>query len=77
MTFRFIHTADWQLGKPFANFPPDLAGELSAARFTAIERIAEIATQRGASHVLVAGDIFDSEDLANATLRRALERMAA
>jgi DNA repair exonuclease SbcCD nuclease subunit len=76
MTFRFIHTADWQLGKPFANFPADLAGELSAARFNAIERIAGVAAGHGASHVLVAGDVFDGEDLANATVRRALERMA-
>jgi len=43
MTFTFIHTADWQLGKPFANFPSDLAGELAAARFSAIGRIAAIA----------------------------------
>jgi Calcineurin-like phosphoesterase len=76
MTFRFIHTADWQLGKPFANFPADLAGELSAARFAAIGRIAEIAGTRGARHVCVAGDVFDGEDLPNAILRRALERMA-
>jgi DNA repair exonuclease SbcCD nuclease subunit len=76
MTFRFIHTADWQLGKPFANFPPDLAGELSAARFSAIERIAGIARGNNASHVLVAGDVFDGEDLPNATLRRGLERMS-
>ena len=76
MTFNFIHTADWQLGKPFANFPPDLAGELSAARFSAIKRIAAIAAAHGARHVLVAGDVFDAEDLPNATLRRALERMA-
>jgi hypothetical protein len=76
MTFRFIHTADWQLGKPFANFPADLAGELSAARFSVIGRIAEIAAARGAQHVLVAGDVFDSEDLPNTMLRRALERMA-
>jgi DNA repair exonuclease SbcCD nuclease subunit len=76
MTFRFIHTADWQLGKPFANFPADLAGELAAARFSAVERIAAIAATRGSTHVLVAGDVFDGEDLANATVRRALERMA-
>jgi DNA repair exonuclease SbcCD nuclease subunit len=76
MTFTFIHTADWQLGKPFANFPSDLAGELSAARFSAIARIAAIASKRGARHVLVAGDIFDSEDLPKAVLRRAMERMA-
>ncbi len=76
MTFNFIHTADWQLGKPFANFPPDLAGELSAARYAAIGRIAAIAAARGARHVLVAGDVFDAEDLTNTALRRALERMA-
>lgn len=76
MTFKFIHTADWQLGKPFANFASDLSGELSAARFSAIGRIAAIANSRGARHVLVAGDVFDAEDLSNTTLRRGLERMA-
>ena len=76
MVFRFIHTADWQLGKPFANFPPDLAGELAAARLVAIARIAAVAREKGASHVLVAGDVFDSEGLASLALRRALEHMA-
>jgi len=74
MTFTFIHTADWQLGKPFANFPSDLAGELAAA--AAIGRIAAIAEKRGARHVLVAGDIFDAEDLSTNVLRRAMELMA-
>jgi Calcineurin-like phosphoesterase len=76
MAFKFIHTADWQVGKPFANFPSDLAGELSAARFSAIGRIAEIARGQGAAHVLVAGDVFDADDLPNTTVRRGLERMA-
>ncbi|MGB4866130.1 MAG: DNA repair exonuclease [Hyphomicrobium sp.] len=76
MTFTFIHTADWQLGKPFANFPSDLAGELAAARFSASGRIAAIAEKRGARHVLVAGDIFDAEDLSTNVLRRAMELMA-
>ncbi|NOT71078.1 MAG: DNA repair exonuclease [Hyphomicrobium sp.] len=76
MTFRFIHTADWQLGRAFGNLPPELAGELSGARYAAIARIAGIASANGARHVLVAGDIFDAEDLSNTMLRRALERMA-
>lgn len=75
MTFRFIHTADWQIGKPFARFPSGLAGELAAARLAAIERIAAIARARGAAHVLVAGDVFDSENLAKVDLRRAFERL--
>lgn len=77
MTFRFIHTADWQLGKSFARFPADLAGELSAARFNAIARIAEVAANRSASHILVAGDVFDNDELPSLTVRRAFERMAA
>ena len=76
MTIRFIHTADWHIGKPFRNLPADLAGELSAARLDAIARIAAIARARNASHVLVAGDVFDSDLLEAVVIRRALERMA-
>lgn len=75
MAFRFIHTADWQIGKPFANFPSELAGELAAARLSVIPRIAGIARARGAAHVLVAGDIFDSEKLDTVLLRRTLESL--
>jgi DNA repair exonuclease SbcCD nuclease subunit len=77
MALRLIHTADWQIGKPFGNFPPDLAGELAAARLDAIDTIVRVAGDAGAGHVLVAGDVFDSEALPALTLRRALERMAA
>ena len=76
MTIRFIHTADWHIGKPFRNFPADLAGELGAARLDAIGRIAAIARARDAFHVLVAGDVFDSDLLEAVVIRRALERMA-
>lgn len=75
MAFRFIHTADWQIGKPFANFPSELAGELSAARLSAISRIAGIARARATAHVLVAGDIFDGEKLDTILLRRTLETL--
>lgn len=75
MAFRFIHTADWQIGKPFANFPSELAGELSAARLNAIARIAGIARDRATAHVLVAGDIFDSDKLGSVLVRRTLEHL--
>lgn len=73
MSMRFIHSADWQIGKPFANFPPELAGELSAARLSLVPRIAAVARARDARHVLVAGDIFDSPLIAALLLRRTLE----
>ncbi|MEL6688285.1 MAG: metallophosphoesterase [Pseudomonadota bacterium] len=76
MTFRFIHTSDWQLGKPFGGFEADLAGRLRAERHTAIVRIAEAARQAQARHILVAGDVWDHVTPKNATLRQALDIMA-
>lgn len=73
MSIRFIHTADWQIGKPFANFPSELAGELAAARLSVIPRIAAAARAHGARYVLVAGDIFDSASIETLLLRRTLE----
>lgn len=75
MRFRFIHSADWQIGKPFGNVPSGLAGELSAARLSAIARIAALARARAAAHVLVAGDVFDSERIETLLVRRVLEHL--
>lgn len=71
---RFIHTADWQIGKPFLRFGAK-AEALRAARLDAIERLGRLAVEQGAAHVLVAGDVFDAETPANVTLRGPLERM--
>lgn len=76
MAFTFVHTADWQIGKPFGRFPGDVPGQLRAARLDAIDRLAEVAFGAGAGHVLVAGDVFDSELLGDAALRGCLGRMA-
>ncbi|MEO1787648.1 MAG: hypothetical protein AAFR41_11580, partial [Pseudomonadota bacterium] len=61
MAFRFLHTADWQLGKSFGRFEGDLQGELKAARRDCISRIAALAEARSIDHVVVAGDVWDSE----------------
>ncbi len=75
MPLRFIHTADWQLAKPFANMPSALAGELAAARLGIIARVAAIARAEGAAHVLVAGDVFDGDLIESVVIRRALEQL--
>ena len=77
MGFRFVHTADWQIGRAFRNFEPALAGLLEDARLDCIDQIAAVARSGGARHVLVAGDVYDSPDLATKTLRQLLERMKA
>jgi len=71
---RFIHTADWQVGKPFRNFG-DKEGLLRQARLTAIETIGRLAGSEDAAHVLVAGDLYDTEAPSQKTLLEPLERM--
>ncbi len=73
---RFLHTADWQIGRSFASIPGDAAALLRRARIEAVDRLAETARAHGCPFVLVAGDVFDAEHLAEATLRAPLERMA-
>ncbi|MFO1173084.1 MAG: DNA repair exonuclease [Hyphomicrobiaceae bacterium] len=75
--FRFIHTADWQIGKTFGGFAPDKRSVLREARLAAVDRIAEAARGHGASDVLVAGDVFDQETLSSGETRRLLERLAS
>lgn len=77
MPFRFIHTADWQIGRAFAKLPADRAVLLREARLDAIDRIATAARTAGAAHVLVAGDVFDDELPAIKTMRQLRERIRA
>lgn len=72
---RFLHTADWQLGKPFGRFDPDIRAALSEARFDAIDRIGELAAAEQIAHVVVAGDIFDTEGPEDRVIVQAVSRM--
>ncbi|MBS0659578.1 MAG: DNA repair exonuclease [Verrucomicrobia bacterium] len=69
---RFLHTADWQLGKGFANVADDdKRARLRQERVDAIARLAQAATAHGAEFVLVAGDLFDSTLPTDATISAA------
>lgn len=72
---RFIHTSDWQLGKPFGRASDETRAALQEARLDAIDRIAEAARKEGAPIVLVAGDVFDSSEPGDRVYRQALTRM--
>ena len=71
---RFIHTADWQIGKSFKRFGQK-EDTLRRARLSAIESIGRLAREQGAPHVLVAGDIYETESPSPQSLREPLERM--
>ncbi len=75
--FRFIHTSDWHLAKPFGRFDSDLPAFLKKARFDRIEVIAREARAHGAAFVLVAGDTFDAETPPPQVVRHALHAMEA
>lgn len=77
MHFVLLHTADWQLGKPFGRFEPDKAAILRRAREEAIDRLASAARAAGAAHILVAGDVFDGESVPDVLVRQTLRRMAS
>lgn len=74
-TLKIIHTADWQLGKPFGRFPPETSSALSEARLDAIDRMAEVAREHDAEHILAAGDVFDNVDPGDRIVMQALSRM--
>ena len=67
---KFLHTADWQIGRLFATFDPEHAPLLAEARIAAVERLAALATAEGVVAVLVAGDVFDAQTVSDRTVRR-------
>ncbi len=77
MSFTFLHTADWQIGRPFGGFPDAKAIPLREARLDCVDRLAAAALAAGAGHVLVAGDVVDSETLPDTGLRELLAKLAS
>ncbi len=75
---RLLHTADWQIGKPFRWVEDQQKRiRLQQARIEAISRIAEHAQKQNADALLVAGDLFDSAAVPTATVMEVLEVMAS
>lgn len=67
---RFLHTADWQIGRQYGQFEVDDAAMLAEARLDAVATVAREATARGVDAVLVAGDVFDTQAVSDRTIRR-------
>lgn len=75
---KFLHTADWQLGKPYQRVNDDSKrARLQLERIACLRRIGETARDSNASFVLVAGDLFDSPSPVNATVAAACESIGA
>ena len=74
-TLKIIHTADWQLGKPFGRFPQEVRSALAEARLDAIDRLGAAAISSGATHIVVAGDVFDNVEPGDRIVTQMLSRM--
>jgi DNA repair exonuclease SbcCD nuclease subunit len=71
---RLIHTADWQIGKPYGTVADEQKRfRLQQERLAAIGRIRDTAKLENAQLVLVAGDLFDSPTPSAAAVLEVLE----
>jgi DNA repair exonuclease SbcCD nuclease subunit len=72
---RFVHTADWQLGMMPRSLSQEARGRFAEARIGVIRTIGALATEQNCEFVVVAGDVFESNQVDRATVRRALDAM--
>lgn len=70
---RFVHTADWQLGMRRHFLSADAQGRFSQGRLDAIAALGALARERDATFVVVAGDVFDDNQVDRQTVLRAME----
>ena len=76
MLTRFLHTADWQLGKPYGTLEDAEKREpAKVARLDVLDRIGELVKSEGAQFVVVAGDLFDSLHPSKTTVSAAFNKI--
>lgn len=74
---RFLHTADWQLGMTRHFLAGDAQPRYSAARRDAVAGLGALAAEVGAEFVVVAGDVFEHNQLDPRVIGQSLEAMRA
>jgi DNA repair exonuclease SbcCD nuclease subunit len=74
---RFLHTADWQLGMTRHFLNGEAQPRYSAARRDAVAALGALAAETGAEFVVVAGDVFEHNQLAPRDVSLSLEAMRA
>jgi len=59
VALKFVHTADWHLGKDFPSFDEADRKRLTRARLEVLDRVFGLAARHQVDAVLCAGDLFD------------------
>ena len=71
-----VCSADWQLGMRRRYFGPEAQHRYTQARLDVIERLGALALERDADAVLVAGDVFETNQVERQVISRAVEALA-
>lgn len=74
---RFLHTADWQLGMTRHFLGAEAQPRFAAARTEVIRTLGALAVAERCSFVVVAGDVFETNQVDRQVVVRALDAMAA
>lgn len=75
MSFRFLHTGDWQLGMTRHFFSEGVQERFAQSRFDAIRKLGRIAGEEECRFMVVCGDVFESNQVERKTVSRALEAL--
>ena len=76
--FSFIHSSDLHLGKKFKSFPDEdnnTRSKLRIARTNIIKNLMAVAEKNKVSHILLAGDTFDTETPADQIIKQTIDKM--
>lgn len=63
MKIKIVHTADNHIGMKFSNYPSPVKEQLIAERIMALNNIVNIANNKQAHFLVVAGDLFDTTNV--------------
>ncbi|MFD1859925.1 DNA repair exonuclease [Aeromicrobium camelliae] len=72
---RFVATADWQLGMPAAFLPDEARARFAQDRIEVLRRIGAVAHDHDAQFVVVAGDVFDANQLHRSVVARTFDAL--
>ncbi|MSR46610.1 MAG: DNA repair exonuclease [Planctomycetes bacterium] len=75
MSFRLLHTADWQLGMTRHYLDADAQARFTQARFEAIGAIGRIAREQSCEAVVCCGDVFEHNAVDRKTISRACDAL--
>src|SRR5437868_1955740 len=72
---RIVHTADCHLDAPCASLDARVRARVRAAERAAFARVCELAIERAAHALVVAGDLFERSEVGPAALHHALAQL--